>query len=318
MNRHSCSLLTRRQVLARAAQGGLTLGALSAGAIAQARAEDPRPRSGERHETRKKTSADLKITDFERSFIRFRLDTTKKPPKTTSRKLPMTLNNVRFPLDARAVLTRKSTGKTYDYALSVSCKTEQVWVPRDVWHQPNADMLLIAGPDEFLIVKRWDKADKGVMRYPESLGVQPERQLDSPEQNFDRYSIDLAARPGRELKTLEEIIATLFGAAPAVALTEYETADYHVRLEYPVKTVNFSERERYYQVDTGPALFPDLEQPHRTPLETCQLAYIAHNCPEWAEFLVCVPTTLTENVKVHHYSKSVRVEGTKNRLIAVG
>ena len=37
----------------------------------------------------------------------------------------MTLNNVRALLDARTVITDKSTGKVYDYVLTASCKTEQ-------------------------------------------------------------------------------------------------------------------------------------------------------------------------------------------------
>lgn len=257
------------------------------------------------------------ITDFERSCVRFRVDTTKKPPKTVSRKLPMTLNNVRMLLDARAVITHKPSGRVHDYVVTASCKSEQVWVKRDVWHQPNADMCMLAGRDEFLVYKRWDKADKGVMRYPASLGVQPERQLDDPKECFDRFSIDLARRPGRVLGNVDAIIEALWASTPVVAQTEYETSKYRVLLEYPVKVVNFSERERYYQVDTGPVLLPDFDHEYRSLLEGCRLAYVAHNCPEWAEFIVCVPTALSDGVRVHHYSQSVRIEGTRNRMIAV-
>jgi hypothetical protein len=191
-----------------------------------------------------------------------------------------------------------------------------VWVKHDVWHQPNADMCMLAGRDEFLVFKRWDKTDKGVMLYPPSLGVQPERQLGDPKEGFDRFSIDLANRPGRVLEGVDAIIETLWTATPLAAQTEYETADYRVLLEYPVKVANFSERERYYQVDTGPILLPDLDRQHRSLLEGCRLAYIAHNCPEWAEFIVCAPTPLTDAVKVHHFSQSIRIEGTRNRIIA--
>jgi hypothetical protein len=102
-----------------------------------------------------------------------------------------------------------------------------------------------------------------------------------------------------------------------VAQTEYETSNHRVLLEYPVKVVNFSERERYYQVDTGPILLPDFDHEYRSLLEGCRLAYVAHNCAEWAEFIVCVPTPVTDNVKVHHYSQSIRIDGTTNRMIAV-
>jgi hypothetical protein len=192
-----------------------------------------------------------------------------------------------------------------------------VWVERDIWHQPNADMLMIAGHDEFIVFKRWDKTDKGVLLYPPTLGVQPERQLGTPQETFDRFSIDRVTRPGRVLETIDAIIETFFANTPVVGQTEYEVAEHRVLLEYPVKTVNFSERERYYQVDTGPILLPDFERQYRSPLEGCRLAYIAHNRPEWAECIVCVPTPVTGEVKVHHYSQSLRIDGTRNRLIAV-
>jgi len=257
------------------------------------------------------------ITDFEHSCVRWRIDTTRKPVTTVSRELPMTLNNVRALLEARAIITRQDTGRVFDYVLTASCKTEQVWVPRDIWHEPNADMCMIAGADEFLIVKRWDRADKGVMRYPESLGVQPERQPDKPQTSFDRYSVDLLDRQGTLLQTVDEIIEVLFDTTPVVAQTEYEASGYHVLLQYPVKTVNFSEREGYYQVDTGPVLFPDFDTDAPSVLERCQLAYIAHNCPDWAELIVCAPTALTDEIRVHHHSRSVRIEGASNRMIAV-
>lgn len=257
------------------------------------------------------------VTDFQRSSVRWRIDTTKKAVLTVSRPLPMTLNNVRAAVDARAVVTHLASGRVCDYVLTASCKAEQVWVHRDVWHQPNADMCMVAGVDEFMVIKRWDRADKGVMRCPPSLGPQPERQVDRPGDCFDRFGIDRSVSRGRLLANVEDIIAALSGATPVVAETEYETAGHRVLLEYPVKVVNFSERERYYQVDTGPVLLPLFEGGWSSPLECCQLAYVAHNSPVWAEFIVCVPTPLADRIRVHHYSRSLRVEPVRNRLIAV-
>jgi hypothetical protein len=119
------------------------------------------------------------------------------------------------------------------------------------------------------------------------------------------------------LGSVDAILDALFTDTPVVAQTEYDASDYRVLLEYPVKVVNFSERERYYQVDTGPILLPDFEREYRSPLEGCRLAYVAHNCPDWAEFIVCVPTPLTDAIKVHHYSRSIRIDGVRNRMISV-
>ncbi len=259
----------------------------------------------------------LTTTDFERSCVRWRIDTTKKAVLTVSRPLPMTLNNVRAPLDARAVLTETATGTEKEYVLTVSCQTEQVWVKRDIWHQPSADMLMIAAKDEFMVVKRWDKAEKGILRHPASLGVQPERQVDDPAVCFERFGIDRVIRPGRLLENVDQIVATLFTNAPVVAQTEYTSDGYHVVLEYPVKIVNFSEREGYYQVDTGPVLFPELGAGPKALINGMQLAYVAHNCQNWAEFLVNSPTPVGPGLKVHHYSRVVRLDNVINRMIAV-
>jgi len=255
------------------------------------------------------------VTDFGRSYVRWRIDTTKKPALTVSRPLPMTLNNVRAPLDARAVLTEEATGREREYVLTVSCQAEQVWVKRDVWHDPPADMCMIAARDEFMIVKRWDRTDKGVLRHPANLGVQPERHVDDPATCFDRYGIDRATHAGRLLESAEAMVDALATRVPVVAWTEYETSGFRVLLEYPVKIVNFSERERYYQVDTGPLLLPELE--NGKPLIACmQMAFVAHNSADWAEFLVCTPTAVGHGIKVHHYSRVVRLENVRNRLLA--
>jgi len=257
----------------------------------------------------------MQVCDFTHSFIRWRIDTTKKPVLTVSRPLPMTLNEVRVPLECRAVVTEEATGRTREIALGASCQTEQVWVERDVWHQPNADMLIYATCDEYVIFKRWDKVDKGVMLFPPSLGPQREKQPGDPKEAFDLFEVDLAWREGRALETVEGIITELSSNRTVISQTEYRVGGCRVLLEYPVKCVNFSEREKYYQVDTGPVLLPNQVDPMSLP--ACRLAFVAHNCPEWAEFIVNAHTPLTDEIKVNHYSQSERIEETVNRMIAV-
>ncbi len=261
--------------------------------------------------------ADSTVIDFHRSFIRWTLDTKLKPPKTVSKPLPMTLNRVRMPIEATATFRHLQSGATVRYALGAECRTEQVWVKRDIWHDPNASMVMIGGDSHCLIEKHWARADFEATLFPPKLGAQPERHLVDPRESFAEFSLDIATGAGRPLETLESILAAFSGAATVVARTEYQACGYAIALEYPVKTVNFSERERYYQVDTGPILFPGVEgigEDNAPPLAACRLAFVAHNAPDWAEFLVCVPTPLKDGLRVHHYSKSVRVEGLSNRL----
>ena len=246
------------------------------------------------------------VCDFSRSFIRWRHDTTKKPMLTASQPPPTTLNNVRMPLDCLATLTTK--GRSVEYGLGASCKTEQVLVERDVWMEPNADMLAVSSADEFMVIKQWDKVDKGVMLHPPSLGPQPVRQCIDPVEAFETHSLDIRRRAAWRLDGIEAILEAFSGDGEVVCRTIYHHDGVDVTLEYPVKTVNFSERHNYYQVDTGPVLA--LSKPTGEALiERLHLAYVAHLGGDWAEFLINVPTALEgHDVSVHHFSETQRVK----------
>ena len=80
--------------------------------------------------------------------------------------------------------------------------------------------------------------------------------------------------------------------------------------------MNYSERDVYYQTDTGPVLFPDVGLGAQSFIGNFRRAYVAHNGPDWAEFIVNVPTVIRGDISTDHYSRAVRVEG-KNVMIAV-
>ena len=258
----------------------------------------------------------VEVCDFNRSFIRWRIDVDALPPLTVSHEPPFTVNNVRVQLDCRAEITDIKTNQTVEYVLGAACKTERVHVDGDIWTQPNADFNPITGEGKFMPIKRWDKVDKGVMRYPESLGVQPERQVEDVKEAFERFSVDIERVSGTTLETTSEILDTLFSERKVICRTEYGNASTRVLLEYPLKTVNFSECDNYYQADTGPVLLYNLAKDCEETIEKFDMAFIAHNYPDWAEFIVNVPTPIAEGISVHHYSKSERIE-TKNSLIVI-
>lgn len=254
------------------------------------------------------------VCDFSRSFIRWRHDTLKKKLMTASRPPPTTLNNVRMPVECLAMVSRGTQRE--EFALGTSCKTEQVFVERDVWMQPNADMCAVLGAGQFLIIKQWDKADKGEMLYPPSLGVQPERQCVDPAAAFETHGLAIRRHAALRLETIEDVLTALDSDRRVVSRTTFAANGGEVTLEYPVKTVNYSERHRYYQVDTGPILFPG---DHTGPslIEQFHLAFVAHLGRDWAEFLVNSPTPLAGlPVAVHHYSQVRRVN-TQNSLWVV-
>jgi len=260
------------------------------------------------------------VTDFARSFVRFRIDLNQIQAKTISQPPPFTLNNARFPLECRCRVTRGegSTARSVDYVLGASCKAEQVHVRENIWHDPAADMCLVASSEEFLVIKSWDRNNRGVMLSPPTLGEQPERQAGKCADAFTDLRIDLRESAGQLLTTTDEIVAAVLGNRPLVSQSEFSIPDgARVLLEYPVKVINASEREMFYQVDTGPVLVPDaaaFDGAHG--ISALRLAFIAHNSLGCTELLLNVPTPIAPGISVNHYSKVLNV-AANNRIMAV-
>ena len=260
------------------------------------------------------------VTDFYRSFVRFRIDLKITQPRTISQPPPFTLNNARFQLECVCRITQGQgeAAKTVEYVLGASCKAEQVHVRENIWHVPAADMCLIASKEEFLVIKSWDRNNRGVMLSPPTLGPQPERQAGKCSDAFTDMNLDLREVSGQLLTTTEEIVAAVLNNRPLVSQTEFSLNDgSHVFLEYPVKVINASEREMFYQVDTGPVLVPDLtayDEIHE--ISVLRLAFMAHNTLGCTEMLLNVPTPIGNGISVNHYSRVMKVNAV-NRMIAV-
>ena len=252
--------------------------------------------------------------DFSRSFLTFRIDTLRMPPATVTHPLHLTLNNARIAIDCRCGIVDNTTSGNYEFVLGASCKTERVRVPRDIWTEPNADFVPVFSHDRFLTIKTFDSATRQIMLHPPSLGMQPQRQVGKVKEAFDSIRIDVAACEGVLLQSADEVVDAALRNTPLVARTQYETERYTVTLDYPVKTINASERERCYQTDTGPVLFPDLSREPEFLIDGMELAFCAFNSPDWAEFLVRVPTPVAENISVYHYSRPVHVT-SRNAII---
>jgi hypothetical protein len=259
----------------------------------------------------------MQVCDFSRSFCTFRIDAEKIAPVTVSHKVPFVVNNARVSLECRCLVTEEDGSTCTEYVLAPVCITEQVYVEKDCWHQPSATMCIVfSDKGDFLIIKSWDRTDKKIKLYPPELGYQPERQAGKAAEAFDSYRISLSGTEGTVLEDNDAIVEAGLADRPMVSQTEFKREDgRRVLLEYPVKALNISERHHAYQVDTGPVLWPDAAAGAATFIETLRKAFIAHNSPDWAEFIVNVPTPLTEDISVNHYSKTVRLEGLKNRMI---
>jgi hypothetical protein len=258
----------------------------------------------------------MEALDFSRSFLTFRIDTLKKATTTTSHKPPYSLNNARIQIECRCQIKEKRNGRVHQFVMGANCKTEQVGVERDIWLQPNADFVPIFSDEKFLQVKTYAKADDSAMLYPPSLGIQSERQVWAIAGAFDSLRIDLYPCEGKVLATVSEINESTLANEPLIARTEIETDRYQALIEYPVKTMNANDREGIYQTDTGPVLLPDLSREPDELIEGMELAFVAFNSPDWAEFIVRTKQPVSEGISVYHYCKAVRYD-CKNQLVAI-
>jgi hypothetical protein len=250
----------------------------------------------------------MQIVDFTRSYFTFRVDTLKKPPRTVTHKLPTTLNNARIQVDCWCEVQERRTGARVEFLLGASCKTERVNVPEGIWTQPNADFIPVVSRDQFLTVKTFDHAGRRVMLYPPELGEQPHRHIVPVEKAFDALTFQIRRLEAEALEGIEELIDAARSGRPLVARTELANERYRACLQYPVKTLNFSERERFYQTDTGPVLLPDLSRDPQELLDGMDLAFAAFNSPGWTEFIVRERTEISGGVGVYHYSRPVRFD----------
>jgi len=258
----------------------------------------------------------VETIDFQLSFFTFRIDTLKKPPKTVSHKPPYSLNNARIPVDSRCVIIEKDTGISHTFIQGVNCKTEQVGASENLFYQPNADFVPICSLDgsKFMALKAFDIADRGMKLYPPSLGEHPERQIIDSEETFESLKVDLTTAPGTVLESPDEIVESVLANRPLNGCTRIESDRYSADIEYPIKTINANERDMVYQPDTGPVMLPDLSRSPDDLIGGIDLAFLAFNTPDWAEFIIRVPTAISDDLKVYHYSQTARFDA-QNRIV---
>ncbi len=256
----------------------------------------------------------MTVPDFARSFLTFRIDWHLKPSLTSSHKPPFTLNNARIQIEASCKISDRTKGRAQTFVLGAACKTEYVGVDRDMWTQPNADFCLILSAESFLILKSWDRNNKGVLRYPAALGAQAERQSGLVGDTYERVAINLRCLPAQRLESAEAIIQATLADELLVGRCAYTLHDrYDIEIDFPIKTMNANEREWIYQSDTGPILFPDMSEDCKSWIDSFHLAYVAFNRADWAEFILQAATPLSDTISVNHYSRILQMN-TRNTV----
>ncbi len=276
-----------------------TIGALGAiGPLALA-AEDPDSNDAASRSLDDDESRDPReqVVDYAASYVTF---------VTTGRG-----NLARLQIESRCVLLDENGEVVEEFFQFASCKSEDTYATEDLFQDPNYDFSGIFSREHYVIFRT---------RAPHS-GDYAERGEVRPRFEDALFQIR-AARGVQVLAENPAIVAATLKGLPLVGRTEIhdEATGARAILEYPVKTMNVNDLKNMYQVDTGPLAFPDFTAAVECPVDRMELAYVAHNRPDEAYFVVQRPTPIVveeaEVCEVCHYS-DIRRLPAKNTLMSL-
>ena len=256
----------------------------------------------------------MKLLEFARSTILFRIDLDVLPPPTLSHKPPFQMNNARIQIDGVCRVTERASGRLHTFVLGGDCKTERVGATADLFLEPNADFIPLFSDDAFMHIKTFARAGTHAQAYPPGSGEQSDRLTAKLTDTFVDAHFDLVEVEGELLADGHAIVASILANDVIVGIHRLQTDRYDVEIEYPVKTINANERDIVYQTDTGPILWPDLDRDPADLLTGLELAFTAANAPDWAQIIVRGRTSIADGVEVYHYANSIRVEGIANEF----
>ena len=256
----------------------------------------------------------MRLLEFGRSTILFRIDLDVLPPKTLSHKPPFAMNNARIQIDSVCRVTERDTGRVHTFVLGGDCKTERVGATADLFLEPNADFIPIFSDRGFMHIKTFARAGTKAQAHPPGSGEQSDRLTARIVDTFVDAHLDLVEREGKRLADGKAIVDSILANDVIVGVHRLSTDRYDVEIEYPAKTINGNERDIVYQTDTGPILWPDLARDPDDLLPGLELAFTAANAPDWAQIIVRRRTEVADGVEVYHYADSIRVEGIANEF----
>jgi len=221
-------------------------------------------------------------------------------------------NAVRFWVESRTRLIDAEAGTQIDFLQCASCKSENTFAEKDLFMEDNYDFLPILGEGEWLVFRRTVRLSE---RY---RTVHPVESMWGPPTLKLREAPELT-----HLDTWEQIRDATAAAIPIVTQTELWSPDEKLRaiIECPTKTMNVDLDGGRYQVDTGPVAYADLTKDYPAHIDRLQLAFVAFNAPDFADWVVEQPTRVNPDgpdaTETYHYGKPFSLPA-KNSVIALG
>ena len=220
-------------------------------------------------------------------------------------------NRARIQLEALIDVIDESAGTREQFVLIAPCRTEWVYAEDRLFQLPSAEYRNIYSKTQQRSMSKSLTADDNRVRTGRPVSGL-----------FRSLKIELKRfQQTRMLESAAKIVKATSANVPLVARTEIRHPRRRLRyvLEYPIKTMNFQPKTDSFQVDTGPILVPDFKSSAPAAIDTLQMAHVAYNRLDRAEFIVRRPTAVTDKTgrelcRVLHYSE-VREETAHNQIM---
>lgn len=236
--------------------------------------------------------------NFQASFMTWDLPPHKDPRPHARHNIPHG-NQARIQLDAIIDVINEDSGASERFVLIAPCRTEWVYAEDKLFQIPSGEYRCI-----------FSLKDQRSMGNAFTLKGEPGRGH-PVKGTFRSLAIDVRTfAQTRELKTPAEICAGTSSNVPLVARTVFRDPQRKERyvLEYPIKTINFRPETPSFQVDTGPLLVPDFSAKGESIIDRLEMAHIAYNRLDRAEFIIRRPTPISDKTgaevtKILHYTE---------------
>ena len=208
-------------------------------------------------------------------------------------------NNSRHLIEAACTVYDETSDWSETYYLVAWCRGERMYLDADLFQMPNYEFGGIWSAGEHVLIRRHWASDPDYHADGRLDGTSSPR-LTQFGKNRDRFKdvhLDICRFPEtRKLSDYAEIAERTLANVPLVARTElrHEGGGLRAVLEYPLKTMNVLVDPPRFQVDTGPLIVPDFGSTAERAIERFNLAYVAYNAFDRAEFILRKPRAIGE------------------------
>jgi hypothetical protein len=266
----------------------------------------------ERVEPSRNESGIEPVCDFQSSFMTWDIPYRKDARPHARHNIPHG-NLARIALEALIDVIDLQSGASERFVLIAPCRTEWVYAENRLFQLPSGEYRNIYSLSHQRSLSRRITFDGSPAKgHPVS-------------DQFRSLKIDVRPHEHiRPLRTAAEIVQATAANVPLIGRTQIDDPAGKLRyvLEYPIRTMNFQPITNSFQVDTGPLLVPDFDANVTKTIDRLEMAHVAYNRLDRAEFILRRPTPIEDDdgkelCRVLHYSE-VQEHSAVNLILAGG